>query len=177
MAAWFEFFRLVGYIKIVQVLIGVAAVVVGLIHLRDFFTKKADECKVTEGEMSRRSKFMQKIKALAQPRNLPATLGGVIALAFAVNLIELFCSAGFPAIYTGILSASDLATWKYFAYILLYIFFFMLDDLVVFIIAILTMNAVGLKGKYARYSNFIGGLLIIILGLIMLIRPELLQFG
>lgn len=177
MTAWLNFFLLIGYLRLIQILIGTGAFIFGVISFKNFFKYKEGECKVTESKTTSRSKIINKIKALAQPRSLPATLGGVILLALAINLVELFCSAGFPAVYTGILAVSHLPTWQYFCYISLYIFFFMLDDLIIFLIAAFTLSAIGLKGKYARYSNLIGGLLILILGLIMLIRPELLQFG
>jgi len=53
----------------------------------------------------------------------------------------------------------------------------MLDDLFVFSAVTLTLGAREFPDRYKRLSKLISGTLILILGLIMLIRPELLLFG
>jgi uncharacterized membrane protein HdeD (DUF308 family) len=98
-------------------------------------------------------------------------------LAIAVNMVELICSAGLPAIYTQILSLADLTAWQYYLYLALYILVFMLDDLFIFFTAMITLQAVGVQGKYARYSHLIGGILMAVIGLLLLFKPEWLMFG
>jgi len=41
----------------------------------------------------------------------------------------------------------------------------------------LTLHAFGLNTKYARYSHFFGGIIMLTIGLLMLFKPELLMFG
>lgn len=98
-------------------------------------------------------------------------------LAFSVNLIELLCSAGLPVIFTQMLAMNDLTTVQHYLYILLYIFFFMLDDLLVFIISMVTLEAFGITTKYTKYSHLIGGILMLVIGLLLIFRPEALMFG
>jgi hypothetical protein len=98
-------------------------------------------------------------------------------LAFTVNLVELVCSAGLPAIYTQVLALTDLPQWQYYAYLALYILIFMLDDLFVFGVAMMTLKATGVQTKYARYSRLIGGILMLIIGALLLFKPEWLMFG
>ena len=175
MAAWLNIFLFVGYLLITRIIIGVLATVAGIISIRDFFKYRKGECKVTHSKS--RSKTMNKVKKYITPKAiLPGTILGIIALAFTVNLVELFCSAGLPAIYTSILGLSDLSTGTYYAYIALYIFFFMLDDFIIFLIAMITLQLVGFTGKLARWSNLVGGILILLLGLIFLFKPDLLMF-
>ena len=104
-------------------------------------------------------------------------LAGIIALAVAVNLVELLCSAGLPVVFTQILALNNLPTWQYYAYLILYIFIFILDDLIVFILAMLTLKMTGLGNKYARYSHLIGGAVMVIVGLLLIFKPEWLMFG
>ena len=98
-------------------------------------------------------------------------------LAAAVNVVELACSAGLPVLYTGILSSAGLATWQYYAYMALYILFFMLDDLVVFAIAMKTFKVVGIDSKYTRITRLIGGIVLFIIGLLLIFAPQVLMFG
>jgi len=80
----------------------------------------------------------------------------VSVLAFSVNLIELLCSAGFPVIFTQMLVLNNLNTVQHFLYIFLYIFFFMLEEIIVFIISMVTLQTFGITTKFTKYSHLIG---------------------
>jgi cytochrome c biogenesis protein CcdA len=101
----------------------------------------------------------------------------MVTLAIAVNTLELLCSAGLPAIYTKVLSMSSLEPAQYYSYLLLYVFMFMLDDLAVFAVAMVSFQAVGIESKYSRYAQLIGGILMVVLGIIMFTNPGLLTFA
>ena len=53
----------------------------------------------------------------------------------------------------------------------------MLDDLIVFFVAVTSLRAIGIESKYSRFSRLIGGTLILIIGILLLLKPELLMFG
>lgn len=175
MAAWLQLMLFLGLIVGVRLAIGALAIGGGTYSIRKFFKNKSGGCEVAGDE--KRTRTFEKLRAITKNRNLLFALGGIIVLAFAVNLVELVCSAGLPAVYTQVLALNDLATWQYYSYLALYIFFFMLDDMIVFILAMVTLRMTGLSTKYARYSHLIGGLIMIIIGLLLLFRPELLMFS
>ncbi|MBU1499606.1 hypothetical protein KKE48_01920, partial [Patescibacteria group bacterium] len=125
----------------------------------------------------KRQKILENLRRIAQKRRFILALGGIILLAIAVNMIELVCSAGLPAIYTKILSLSGLSTWQYYLYLLFYTLIFMLDDLFIFFTAMITLQAVGIQSKYSRFSHLIGGVLMFVIGLLLLLKPEWLMFG
>jgi threonine/homoserine/homoserine lactone efflux protein len=68
-------------------------------------------------------------------------------------------------------------TWQHYLYILIYILFYIIDDIIVFIIAMITLQTTTISTKYAKYSNLIGGVVILLLGLVLLFRPEWLLWG
>lgn len=175
LAAWLEVFRFVGVVRWLQILIGLGAVAVGMYYLRRFKKMRPGECEVTNVEQKR--KITDRIKRVVKERTLWIAIPGIIGVAFVVNLIELMCSAGLPAIYTQVLSISDLSRASYYLYLLLYVVIFMLDDMFVFAIAMITMKAVGTEGKFSRWATLIGGLAIIVLGVLLMAKPELLSFG
>ena len=177
MAAWLNVILFLSYLWYIRAAIGLFAVVFGAYNLRDYWRmrKQAAVCKVTSSE-ERQQKF-SRLRAIVSQQNLLIALGGIAALAFAVNLVELACSAGFPAIFTSVLAYSGIPVWQHYAYIALYILFFMIDDIIVFILAMITLQTTSLGDKYAKYSNLIGGLVIFILGLILLLKPGWLLFG
>ncbi len=175
MSAWLNLMLFLGLIVWVRLGIGALALFGGGYSLKEFFTNKGGGCKVTGTE--KRQKVFEKLKAVTYQKSLWLALGGIVILAFMVNLVELICSAGLPAIYTQILAINDLAAWQYYLYIFLYIFFFMLDDLFVFFMAMITLEMTGVTTKYARYSRLIGGILMLIIGILLILKPEWLMFG
>lgn len=175
MSAWLELILFLGFISAIRAIIGLVALIGGGYSLREYFVNKEAVCKV--GDAQGRKKTIDRIKEIVQERSFVIALVGIVALAFAVNLVELVCSAGFPAVFTQILSENDLPRWQYYGYIFLYIFFFMIDDLFVFFVSMITLQTTGLTTKYTRASRLIGGVLMLIIGLLLLFRPEWLMFG
>ncbi len=175
LSAWLNFFLFLGFVVWVRILIGFVAFIAGGYYLKDYFFNKTGGCKVMGDE--KRQKTFKKIQSIVQERQFFLAIGGIILLAIAVNLVELICSAGLPAIYTKILSLSNLPVWQYYLYFLFYIFIFMLDDLFVFFAAMITLQAVGIQSKYSRFSHLVGGILMFIVGVLLLFKPEWLMFG
>ncbi len=175
MSAWLNLILFLGFVIWIRMLIGVLALLGGAYSLKEFAYNKEAGCKITGDE--KRRKTFEKLKAAVQQNSLPLALGGIIVLAFAVNLVELICSAGLPAIYTQVLALNDMAGWNYYLYILLYIFFFMLDDLFVFFVAMITLEMAGITTRYARTSRLVGGLVMLAIGILLIFKPEVLMFG
>jgi glutaredoxin len=175
MAAWLKLILFIGFVIWVRLAIGLVALVGGGYSFKKGLSNKDGGCEITGDE--KRQKTFSRLRELVKQKNIFIALAGLVILAFAVNLVELICSAGLPAVYTQVLALNDLATWQYYGYLSLYIFFFMLDDLIIFALAMITLQMTGLSTKYSRYSNLIGGLLMIIIGLMLIFRPEWLMFG
>ena len=175
MAAWLNLFLFLGLIFWVRIAIGAVALWAGYYNLREYFTNPAGACKVTGGK--KRQRVFESLKTIIHEKHIFLALIGLVALAFMVNLVELICSAGLPAVYTQVLSLTPMPAWQYYAYLSLYIFIFMLDDLVVFILAMLTLQVTGVTAKYSRASHLIGGIVMLIIGLLLIFMPEMLMFG
>ncbi len=161
MAAWLNLFLLIGFLPIIRVSIGLLALVSGAIHLKDAL-KKQLECKVIKG--SKRQQIMQRLTAITQTNSLWIAMLLISILAVSVNVVELLCSAGLPAVFTHTLSQAQLPMLTHYGYIVLYLIFFMLDDLVVFAIAMLTLQTIGHTATYQKVSGIIGGLVLLGIG-------------
>jgi glutaredoxin len=175
MVAWLNLFLFIGFITWVRVAIGLVSLIIAYLYLKDFRKNKDGACEVDLG--GKKQKIFSKLKKVSHKENLILAILGIIVLAFAVNLLELVCSAGLPTVYTQLLSMSDLSGFQYYLYLLFYILIFMLDDMIVFVIAMKTLHTVGIDGKYSRFSHLIGGILMLFLGLAMIFKPELIMFG
>jgi len=166
MTAWLNAFLFIGYVKPVTIVIGLVALGGGILQIREVIeTKGAIVCEVTDEES--RKKTMTRIQKIVSSPITLGTIAGIVALAFLVNSIEFVCSAAVPAIFTHVLSLASLTTLQYYGYILLYVLFFMLDDLIIFGSAAIAMTS-SLGDRYAKYFRPVGAAILIILGVLLL---------
>jgi glutaredoxin len=175
MTAWLNIFLLIGYLRILTIIIGLVAVGGGVLSLKEYFTTKGEDsltCKVGDDESHERT--MKKIDRLVSAPLTFAIILSIIGLAFVVNSVEFVCSSAIPAVFTQLLALSGLSSLQHYLYILLYVLFFMLDDLVIFGMAAFALGS-GLGEKYAKYCKLAGGAIMTVLGLIMLFAPQLLR--
>lgn len=159
----------------IRALIGCVALIGGIINIRSYIKTKNDGCHIVDNK--KRNKYFTKIKKFTSEKSFLLALFGVITLAASVNLVELACSAGFPALFVELLNINELSPLQDILYIILYIIFFLLDDVIVFVVAMTTLKLTGISTKYNRFSHLIGGLLMIIMGILLILKPEWLMFN
>lgn len=175
MAAWMNLLLFVGYVFWIRLIIALVALFAGYHNLKEYYTTKPGTCDIVGGK--RQQKIFDKLKVFIQEKRFWLAFGGMILLALVINILEGACSAGFPVIYTQILTLANLSTWQYYGYLLLYVFLYILDDLIVFFVAMFALKKVTFTGKYSHLSQLIGGILMIIMGVLLLLRPEWLMFN
>lgn len=178
MAAWLKVALSFMTVVWLRIFIAIVALVAGLVNLNSYIKEKKrkdDGCEIVDEK--KRKKMFTKIKKITSEKKFILAIFGIIALAISVNLVEIACSAGLPLIFTQILALNDLSTFEYVIYMLIYILFFLIDDIVVFVIAMLTLNIKGISSKYGKYSHLIGGIIMILIGILMIFKPEWLMFN
>jgi thiol-disulfide isomerase/thioredoxin len=175
MAAWLNFLLFMGAVVWVRAAVALVALGGGFYYLREYVRNPDAACPVTAPRARRR--VFESLRSLATESRFWLALLGILALAFAVNLVELICSAGIPAVYTQVLALSNLPAWQYYGYLALYILVFMLDDLFVLVVAMKTLQITGLTAGYSRFSHLAGGVVLLAIGALLLLRPEWLMFG
>lgn len=175
MLAWLNVAVLITKVNIIRSVIGFIAIIGGLYNIITTFKTSENGCNATDKKD--RKKIMERIKNFTSEKSIWLSLIGVIALAISVNLIELACSAGLPVMFTQILVINDLSKIEYFIYIMVYIFFFLIDDLLIFIIAVSTMKVSGISVKYGKISKIVGGIILLLIGILLLLKPEWLMLN
>ena len=153
------------------------ALVAGILNLNNYIKSlsKDDGCEVVDDK--KRRKIIDSIIKITSNKKFILAFFGIILLAATVNLIELMCSIGIPLIFTQILSMNNLNTFKYMIYMFIYIVFFLLDDILIFTISMNTLKVTGISTKYTKYSHLVGGIIMLIIGILMLLKPEILMFN
>ena len=177
MMAWINITAKMTQIIMLRNIIAVIAIIAGIWNLYNYLKerKKESGCSVTNKEQ--RIKLIEKIKKYVTENNIAIAMIGIMALAISVNIIELACSAGLPLLFTQILTINELSSVEYFIYVLIYIIFFLIDDIIIFLIAVKTAKVTGISNKYTKYSHLIGGLIMVIIGILLIVKPEIIMFN
>ncbi|MDD3107174.1 MAG: hypothetical protein PHP65_05185, partial [Bacilli bacterium] len=178
MMAWIKTVELIAAKQIFMIIIGVFALAAGGYNVYRYIksmVKQEDGCDVTNP--TQRRKLSSRMRKIINEKSIWIALLGIIALAITVNFIELACSAGLPVLFSQILTINDVGSVEQLLYVLIYILFFLLDDLIIFAIATFSLKAVGMSSKFAKYSHLVGGILMLVIGILMLFFPNIIMFN
>ena len=163
-------------VKQIQILIALVALIAGVLNIRTYIKTRNDTgCHVVDDK--KRKKMVKRVIKITKQESMLLALIGVIALAASVNLVELACSLGFPAIFSEILALNNVTGPLRVLYLIIYVFFYMIDDLIVFTIAVSTFTIAAKSTKYTKYVNLIAGIIMILIGTLLIFKPEWVMFN
>lgn len=170
MAAWLNLFLVVGVSRIVQLLLGAVAAIIGLLNVKDFFAFGRGPS-VGIPEAAKPGIYAQ-VRRILRAEHLSGALTAVVVLAVLVNTVELLCTAGLPAIYTRVLTMYALPTPVYYAYLALYNLAYIADDSLMLAVAVVTLSRDKLQESGARWLKLISGSVLFALGAVLLFFPD-----
>ncbi len=166
----------ISTIKYIRYAIGFIAFIAGSYNIFDVIkTFNNDGCHVIDNK--KRNKVFKSINNIISTKSFIIGIICVCALAISVNLVELTCSLGFPAIFSEILAINEVNSLQKTIYVFLYTLFYMIDDVIVFIIAYKSLKLVGISNKVFKYVKLIAALLIIIMGILLIFAPNIVMFN
>lgn len=177
LVSWLNLAQFLDKITYVRVAIACIAMIFGTVSIIQFFKSltKDDGCEVVN--TNNRKRIINSIKRIVKEKSFALALLGVVLLAFSVNIIELLCSLGLPVMFSEILTINEVGGAMKIVYSLIYVLFFLIDDIIIFIIAMKTLEIKAISNKYAKYSHLIGGIIMLIIGFLMVYKPEWLMFN
>jgi len=174
MLSWIEIVVKITAIIWIRNIIAIVALIGGIINLRSFIKSNDSGCEVVDDK--KRKKIFQKIRKFTIEKSFFLAIIGIVGLAISVNVVELACSAGLPIVFSELLVLNHTSSMMRFFYTILYVFFFLIDDLIVFFIAMFTMKVTGISTKYNKYSHLIGGVIMVLIGILLIVKPGWLMF-
>jgi hypothetical protein len=173
MAAWLNLFMVFGELAWITTLAGLVAVAIALINIKDFFwLHRGISLSIPEHAMPR---LHRRVRNLMYTGRLPALLLGTVMLSLAANSYELLCTAGFPMVFTRILTINELAPSAYYGYLLLYNVVYIIPLLLIVSAFSLTLGAHKLSVRGGRLLKLLSGLMMLELGLVLVMAPALLN--
>lgn len=169
MSAWLNFFLVARSLNYMTLIAGILALIIGLINVKDFFIfKKGVSLSISN---KNRGKLMKKMRSLLKASSLPSMIIGTILLAISANLYELLCTAGFPMVFTKILTENNLSSLSYYSYIGLYNVFYVIPLFVIVLFFTFTFNAKKLSETQGESLKLLSGFMMVSLGGLLVFSP------
>jgi glutaredoxin len=170
MSAWLNMFLLIGLSRITELILGSIAGLAGVINIKDFWAfQRGISLGIPDAAKPR---LYARMRRIIQTENILAALLGTVMLAVLVQAVELVCTAGLPALYTRILTMQQLDRWAYYGYLALYNVAYMLDDVLVLTLGIITMSHYRLQEREGRWLKLISGIVMVGLSATMILKPD-----
>ncbi len=160
-----------------KIILAIFILIAGILNLKKYLKTRREEAGCNVVDHKKRKKLITKIRKIIDSKSFVLALLGIIILAISVNLIELACSLGFPMIFSELLTLNDINGGLKIIYLLIYIFFYMIDDLFVFTMSMITLQATGITNKYNKLCTLISSIIMLIMGLLLLFKPEWLMLN
>jgi len=170
MAAWLNLFLLVGASQSLQVVLALLALGIGAVHVKDFFAAgRGVSLSIPE---SARPGLYARVRRVVQAENIVGALALVTVLAALVNLVELLCTAGLPALYTRILTLQQMPRAAYYAYLALYNLAYVFDDALMVGVVVWSLSRAKLRPEQGRWLKLLSGVTVLALGVALLAAPQ-----
>ena len=170
MAAWLNLFLLIGSLPWVTAAAGLVALLMAAVNLKDYlFFHQGITLSIPEGG---KADIFQRARRILNAGNLPAMLATTVLLAIAANFYELLCTAGFPMVFTRLLTLQESSTTQHYLYLALYNVIYVLPLLLIVLAFVRSMGARKLSEREGRLLKLLSGLMMFGLGLLLLLAPE-----
>ncbi|MBE0687921.1 MAG: thioredoxin family protein, partial [Anaerolineaceae bacterium] len=173
-AGLFTFLTFISFVTWIQVVVALVALVFALVNIKDYFWYK-EGVSFTISDESKPGLFKRMRKVLEASNSLWGVISATVVLAAGVSLVEFSCTAGFPVLWTNMISAQNVSTGEFILLLLVYMLIYQLDELVIFFAAVFTLKASRMEEKHGRILKLIGGTLMLTLAGVMIFNPNLLN--
>jgi len=173
MAAWLNLFVYLGELRVITLIAGLLAVVIASINIKDYFWfKQGISLNISDGN---KPALFDRIRQLLRLDSLMTVVIATVVLAIVANSYELLCTAGFPMVYTRILTLNALPEQSYYFYLLLYNFVYILPLLAIVAIFSVKLGSRKLSEKEGMVLKLLSGVMMLMLGLLLLVAPQMLN--
>lgn len=173
MAAWLNLFLVMGHVAVITTIAGGVSVIIAGINIKDFFLfKRGLSLTIPD---SAKPKLFDRMRKLLRSTSLLSIMIGTTVLAVVANFYELLCTAGFPMVFTRILTLNNLSTTTYYLYLVLYNCVYVVPLSIIVLGFTLTLGKRQLSEWQGRVLKLVSGAMMLGLGIVLLVNPALLN--
>lgn len=173
MSAWLNLFLLMGQVAAITRIAGAVSIVIATINIKDFFAfKKGVSLTIPD---SAKPKLFDRMRRLLKSTSGFSILLGTAVLAIAANSYELLCTAGFPMVFTRILTLNSLPSLSYYLYLVFYNIVYVIPLSLIVIAFTVTLGRKKLTEWQGRVLKLLSGTMMLGLGVVLVLEPSLLN--
>jgi len=173
MAAWLNLFIYLGELRLITLIAGAIAVSLALVNIKDYFWfRRGFSLSISDDE---KPKLIDRIRQLLRLESITTVVIATVVLAIVANSYELLCTAGFPMLYTRILTLRSLPVESYYLYLLLYNLIYILPLLTIVIVFTIKLGSRKLSEKEGTVLKLLSGVMMLMLGSLLIVSPQLLN--
>jgi len=173
-AGLFTIFTVVNFVGWIQLVVALVALFFALVNIKDYFWYK-EGISFTISDSKKPGIYQRMRKLVDASQSFWGLAGATVVLAAGVSLVEFSCTAGFPVLWTNLLVSQKVTALTFILLLLLYLFIYQLDEMVIFFTAVYTLKSSKLEEKHGRILKLIGGMLMLTLAVVMLVKPSLMN--
>ncbi len=173
-AGLFSVLKVISFVGWIQVIVALVAFIFAVVNIKDYFWYK-EGLSFTISDKNKSGVLKKMRNVLASADNMWSLTGATIVLAAGVSLVEFSCTAGFPVLWTNLLTAHNVSFASFLLLLALYMVIYQLDELVIFSTVVFTLKSSKLEEKHGRILKLIGGSLMLTLSIVMLVNPNLMN--
>lgn len=170
----FSILRVVKFIGWIQVVVSMVALFFGLINIKDYFWYQ-EGLSFTISDEKKPGIYKGIRRVLNAEESIWMLIGSTVVLAAGVSLVEFSCTAGFPVLWTNLLTAQNVSTSAFLGLLLVYMIVYQIDEMGIFLVSVFTLRKTKLEEKHGRILKLLGGMLMLCLAAVMIINPALMN--
>ncbi len=167
----FTVLKIVSFLGWIQVAVALVSLVFAIVNIKDYFWYK-EGLSFTIDDSKKPGIYQRMRKVMDASESFWGLAGATIVLGAGVSLVEFSCTAGFPVLWTNLLTAQKVTPLLFVALLLVYMVIYQLDEMVFFFTAVFSLKASKIEEKHGRIIKLIGGMLMLTLAIVMIVNPR-----
>ena len=173
-AGLFTMFTVLDWVPWIQALVAAVALFFAVVNIKDYFWYK-EGVSLTIADEQKPGLYRSMRRVLQAGDSLPALIGAAVVMSAGASLVEFSCTAGFPMLWTNLLTAQGVTTATFVLLLILYMVIYQIDEIIIFTGAVVGLRASKLEEKQGRILKLFGGMLMLVLAIVMLVNPSLMN--
>ncbi len=173
MSAWLNLFLFTGELQLATLLAGALALVIGALNAKDAFGVNHGPSLVISDQA--KPGLYRRMRRLLQAERLSLLVLGTLSLAVVANAYELLCTAGFPMVFSRLLTLRELSAAEYYGWLALYCAIYTVPLLCIVGVFAFTLGRRKLSASEGATLKLLSGLMMVQLGVLLLLRPAWLN--
>jgi hypothetical protein len=173
-AGVFSAMSYVGYLSGIRWAVALLALTFAAVNIKDYFAfKKGFSFTIPDRFKPRIYRGGRGL--MDENRSLFAVTGAAVVMALGIALVELPCTAGFPVVWSGLLTEAGVSGSEFAGLLSVYLGIYLLDEVVLFAAVVVTLRIARFQEQHGQVLKLVGGMVMLALGIVMLTNPALMN--